>query len=301
MDTELLFWNNIIATCRVPKIIISDRDPKFISEFRTSLYNMLDTKLAFYPAYHTQTGKLAERVIQTMEDIIRSFCAYGVEHEDHEAYINHWLTLLPAIQPSYNISQNSTTGKLPSLIEKVWNPLLPLDHSKKSLLNFSPAAKYFCDMWKRACDTAERCIAGEKDHKKQGYAQTPREPDFREGDKVMVRLIGKISVEVKITEEFSRKSRLLPVRLVKQYHKIVENKLPYRNKGNTPQEILEVEDSPCPMKNIKLNGKDHRQALVRFKNPTADKDQWLAEDAIPDSDLHLRRFRPFRRAERSHK
>ncbi|MBW0528801.1 hypothetical protein O181_068516 [Austropuccinia psidii MF-1] len=29
MDTALLFWNNIISTWGVPKIIISDRDPKF--------------------------------------------------------------------------------------------------------------------------------------------------------------------------------------------------------------------------------------------------------------------------------
>ncbi|MBW0534998.1 hypothetical protein O181_074713 [Austropuccinia psidii MF-1] len=29
MDTELIFWNNLIATCGVPKIIISYRDPKF--------------------------------------------------------------------------------------------------------------------------------------------------------------------------------------------------------------------------------------------------------------------------------
>ncbi|MBW0462618.1 hypothetical protein O181_002333 [Austropuccinia psidii MF-1] len=29
MDTELLFWKNIIATCGVPKQLISDRDPKF--------------------------------------------------------------------------------------------------------------------------------------------------------------------------------------------------------------------------------------------------------------------------------
>ncbi|MBW0496471.1 hypothetical protein O181_036186 [Austropuccinia psidii MF-1] len=33
MDTALFFWNNIISTCGVPKIIISDRDPRFISEF----------------------------------------------------------------------------------------------------------------------------------------------------------------------------------------------------------------------------------------------------------------------------
>ncbi|MBW0484598.1 hypothetical protein O181_024313 [Austropuccinia psidii MF-1] len=29
MDTALLFWNKIISTCGVPKIIMSDRDPKF--------------------------------------------------------------------------------------------------------------------------------------------------------------------------------------------------------------------------------------------------------------------------------
>ncbi|MBW0510455.1 hypothetical protein O181_050170 [Austropuccinia psidii MF-1] len=33
MDTALFFWNNIISTCGVHKIIISDRDPKFTSEF----------------------------------------------------------------------------------------------------------------------------------------------------------------------------------------------------------------------------------------------------------------------------
>ncbi|MBW0555249.1 hypothetical protein O181_094964 [Austropuccinia psidii MF-1] len=32
MDTALLFWNNIISTWEVPKIIIGDKDPKFPSE-----------------------------------------------------------------------------------------------------------------------------------------------------------------------------------------------------------------------------------------------------------------------------
>ncbi|MBW0546049.1 hypothetical protein O181_085764 [Austropuccinia psidii MF-1] len=50
MDTFLLFWNNIISTCGVPNIIISDRDPKFTSEFWTNLYDMLGTKLAFSTA-----------------------------------------------------------------------------------------------------------------------------------------------------------------------------------------------------------------------------------------------------------
>ncbi|MBW0498771.1 hypothetical protein O181_038486 [Austropuccinia psidii MF-1] len=58
-------------------------------------------------------------------------------------------------------------------------------------------------------------------------------------------------------------------------------------------QIVEVEDSPGPVsksiraRKISLNGKDQTQYLVRFKNQTADKDKWLAEDAIPDGNLHL--------------
>ncbi|MBW0589652.1 hypothetical protein O181_129367 [Austropuccinia psidii MF-1] len=55
MDTYLLFWNNIISTCGVPKIIIGDRNPKFTSEVWTNLYDILGTMLAFSTAYHPQT------------------------------------------------------------------------------------------------------------------------------------------------------------------------------------------------------------------------------------------------------
>ncbi|MBW0486261.1 hypothetical protein O181_025976 [Austropuccinia psidii MF-1] len=52
MDTALLFWNNIIFTCGVPKIIVIDMDPNFTSEFWTNLYDMLNNKLEFSTAYH---------------------------------------------------------------------------------------------------------------------------------------------------------------------------------------------------------------------------------------------------------
>ncbi|MBW0483408.1 hypothetical protein O181_023123 [Austropuccinia psidii MF-1] len=58
MDTALLFSNNIISTCGVPTIIISDRDAKFTSEFWTNLYDMVGTNLAFSTAFHPQTDGL---------------------------------------------------------------------------------------------------------------------------------------------------------------------------------------------------------------------------------------------------
>ncbi|MBW0508885.1 hypothetical protein O181_048600 [Austropuccinia psidii MF-1] len=98
MDTALLLWNNIRATCGVPKVIISDRDQKFTSEYWTNLNDILGTKLAFSTAYHPQTDCLAERGIQTMEDIITRFCAYGMEYKDHEGYTHDCVTLLLAVQ-----------------------------------------------------------------------------------------------------------------------------------------------------------------------------------------------------------
>ncbi|MBW0476757.1 hypothetical protein O181_016472 [Austropuccinia psidii MF-1] len=109
------------------------------------------------------------------------------------------------------------------------------------------------------------------------------------------------AAEVRHTDKLSRKHPVFPISLVKPYIQTGEDKFPSRNKTHTPQDIVEVEDSPVPVKKIinsrkiRLNGKDQRQYLVRFKNQTADKDKWLAEDAIPDGNLHLRKFRASRR------
>ncbi|MBW0498123.1 hypothetical protein O181_037838 [Austropuccinia psidii MF-1] len=123
------------------------------------------------------------------------------------------------------------------------------------------------------------------------------EPDFKEGDKVLVstlnfnnlkglkkmrdsfvgpftiiQLIGKNSVEVKLTEEFSGKHPVFPGSLVQPYFQTEEDKFPSRKKNPTPPEIVEVEDTPGPLKkiikdrNIRLNEKDQRQYLVRFKS-----------------------------------
>ncbi|MBW0468616.1 hypothetical protein O181_008331 [Austropuccinia psidii MF-1] len=126
------------------------------------------------------------------------------------------------------------------------------------------------------------------------------------GPLTIIKLIGKNSVEVKLIEEFSRKHPVFPVSLVKPYFQTEEYKFPSRKKNPTPPEIVEVGDSPGPVKRIikarkiRLDGKDQRQYLVRLKNQTADKDKWLAEDDIPDGNLHSRRFRASRMTEQSH-
>ena len=84
MEVAMIFWNRIMADVGIPKIIISDRDPKFTSEFWRNLHDMLGTKLAFSTAYHPQTDGLAERMIQTLEEMLRRFCSFGMEFKNHD-------------------------------------------------------------------------------------------------------------------------------------------------------------------------------------------------------------------------
>ncbi|MBW0470004.1 hypothetical protein O181_009719 [Austropuccinia psidii MF-1] len=159
-------------------------------------------------------------------------------------------------------------------------------------------------MWRKACETAARCIAEANEYNKKRYDKTHREPNLKEGDQVLIDREN--AVEVQLTEEFSRKHPVVPVSLVKSYHQTGENKFPSRRKNPTSKEIVEVEDSPGPVKeiikarNIRLNGKDHRKYLIRFKKQTADKGKWVAEDSIRDGELHLIRLRASTRAEQSH-
>ncbi|MBW0498394.1 hypothetical protein O181_038109 [Austropuccinia psidii MF-1] len=166
-----------------------------------------------------------------------------------------WVTFLPAVQLAYNKSQHSTTGKTPLLVEKGLNPLLPVDHLKRNLLTIHPKAKYFHDMWKKACEKAAKFIAEEKEYNKERWEKTHMEPDFKEGDQVLVstlsfnnlkgpkkmrdsflgpftiiKLIGENAGKVKLTQEFSRKHPVFPVSLVKPYCQTEEDKFPSMKK-----------------------------------------------------------------------
>ncbi|MBW0545634.1 hypothetical protein O181_085349 [Austropuccinia psidii MF-1] len=118
-------------------------------------------------------------MIQMMKDILRRLCAYGMEYKDHKGYTHDWVALLLAVQLAYNTSKHSTTGKTPALVEKGWNPLFPVDDLKKNLLTIHPTARDFHEMWKRACETAAKFIAGAKELNKQRWDKSCMEPDFK--------------------------------------------------------------------------------------------------------------------------
>ena len=56
----------------VPLSIVSDRDPHFVSQCWKSLQQALGTQLKFSTTFHPQIDEQSERVIQILEDMLRS-------------------------------------------------------------------------------------------------------------------------------------------------------------------------------------------------------------------------------------
>ncbi|MBW0560607.1 hypothetical protein O181_100322 [Austropuccinia psidii MF-1] len=118
MDTALLLWIRFLSHTGLFKNIISDRDPKFKSALWTNIHRLFGTKLSFSTAYHPQTDGLAERIIQTLDDMIRRFCAYGLEFKDSDGFTHDCFTLITALELAYTTSVHSSTGQTPAMLEK---------------------------------------------------------------------------------------------------------------------------------------------------------------------------------------
>ncbi|MBW0536751.1 hypothetical protein O181_076466 [Austropuccinia psidii MF-1] len=98
MDTAILIWHRVISHTGLFENIISDRDPIFSSALWTNLHKLLGTKLSFSTAYHPKTDGLAGRMIQTLEEMIIKFCAYGLEIKDYDGFTHGWCTLIKALE-----------------------------------------------------------------------------------------------------------------------------------------------------------------------------------------------------------
>ncbi|MBW0484232.1 hypothetical protein O181_023947 [Austropuccinia psidii MF-1] len=82
-------------------------------------------------------------MIQALEEMIRRFCAYGLEFKYSDGFSHDWCTLIPALESAYKTSINASIGKTPAMLEKGWKPKLPVDTLRKDLVYIHPAASIF--------------------------------------------------------------------------------------------------------------------------------------------------------------
>ena len=94
-----IFLKKIFRLHGIPKVIISDRDPKFTGNFWKYLFKGLNTTLNFNTSFHPQTDGHTERVNQELENLLRMYVKEKLgKWEDYLhwiefAYNNHYQAL----------------------------------------------------------------------------------------------------------------------------------------------------------------------------------------------------------------
>ena len=100
----VIFLDMICKHHGLPRSLISDRDPIFISSFWRELFKLSGTKLRMSTAYHPETDGQTEVLNRSLEQYLRAF----VHHKP-----SLWFNFLPLAEWSYNTSKHSSTGLSP--------------------------------------------------------------------------------------------------------------------------------------------------------------------------------------------
>ncbi|MBW0516478.1 hypothetical protein O181_056193 [Austropuccinia psidii MF-1] len=145
---------------------------------------LFGTNLSFSTAYHPQADGLAERMIQTLEDIIGGFCAHGPEFKDYDGFTHDWCTLIPALELAYETSIHYSTGKTPEMLEKGLNPRLEYDTLKKDLVDTNSTASSFKMMLDKARHHANRCMQDSFKYAKERWDKIHKPHNFKIGNLV---------------------------------------------------------------------------------------------------------------------
>ncbi|MBW0551397.1 hypothetical protein O181_091112 [Austropuccinia psidii MF-1] len=125
-------------------------------------------------------------MIQALEEIMRRFCAYGLEFKDSDGFTHDLCTLIPALELAYKTSVHSSTGQTPAMLEKVWNPRLPEDTLRKDFIEIHFPASSFKIMLNKVKHHAKQSMNDAFDYAKQKWDKSHKVPDFKEGDLVLV-------------------------------------------------------------------------------------------------------------------
>ncbi|MBW0583442.1 hypothetical protein O181_123157 [Austropuccinia psidii MF-1] len=125
-------------------------------------------------------------MIQTLEDMIRRFCAYGLEFKDSDGFTHDSCTLITTLELAYKTSVHTSTGKTPAMLEKGWNPRLQADTLRKDLIDIHSTASIFKIMLDKVKHLAKKSMSDAFDYTKQKWDKSHKVTDLEVGDLVLV-------------------------------------------------------------------------------------------------------------------
>nr|GFA95064.1 putative reverse transcriptase domain, ribonuclease H-like domain, aspartic peptidase domain protein [Tanacetum cinerariifolium] len=187
-----IYLKEIVTRHEIPISIISDRDPRFASNFWMSFHNTLGTRLDMSTAYHLETDGQSERTIQTIEDMLHA-CAINFG----KGWVNH----SPFVKFSYNNSYHATIKAAPFEAlygRKCRSPVCWTEVGEAQILGpelSQETTEKIVRIKQRMQATCDR---------QKSYADLKRKP-MQVGDKVMLKVL-----PWKGVERFGKRGKLNP-------------------------------------------------------------------------------------------
>ncbi|GKC30489.1 ty3-gypsy retrotransposon protein [Tanacetum coccineum] len=172
-----LFLEIVIKHHGVPKTIVSDRDPFFVSNFWKQIFELSGTKLNHSTAYHSQTDEQTEVVNRCLEQYLRAM----VTDRSH-----HWVRLLPWAEYSYNTSYHGSIKMSPfqALYGRLPLSVIPYPPGSSKV---AAVDKLLVERDKCLRQLKENLLAA-KNRMETKANRGRREVEFNIGDKVLVKL-----------------------------------------------------------------------------------------------------------------
>ena len=178
-ETALIYWQQIGKLHGIPRSIVSDRDPRFVSRFWQEIWRLLGTKLRMSSAHHPQTDGQTEAANRVVEMTLR--CTL---HSSGDS--TQWARELPMIEFVINNSPSQSTGYTPFYLNYGYHPATPLDLIRDSKTTAVEGVNVFTQRLERISQRAGQMLQRAQERQKIQADRRRREQVFHVGEQVLL-------------------------------------------------------------------------------------------------------------------
>ena len=172
-----MFFDTVFRHHGLPITIISDRDPRFISNFWKSLFKLVGTRLGMSTSFHPQTDGQSERTNRTLEDMLRAYT-----NDRH----NDWDLHLTPAEFAYNNSVQASTNQTPFFLTYGQHPHVPAIFERPTDSSPVQATEDFLESLRSSLTDAKTALARAQQRQREYENQSRRDVTYAEGDQVLL-------------------------------------------------------------------------------------------------------------------